>query len=132
MLIGTFAFSQKSRKITPESTFPSQFEIKKQEIENLYNTPTGKRFHSKNKYLKNSTVLYNNQVGENIQIKLKMDYFKDTELILQKNGNTSLIIFIISDKNNLYYTNNLNGDFSVDRAGNVIMKKCSKDDIVSE
>lgn len=130
--IGTFAFSQKTRKLNPESNFPSQFEIKKQDIEILYKTPTGKKIYTKNKYLKNSTVLFNHQVGENIQIKLKMDYFKDSELLLQKNGNTSLIIFIMSDKNNLYYTNNLNGNFSVDRTGNVTMKKCAKDDIVSE
>jgi hypothetical protein len=132
MFVGTFAFSQKSGKINPENNYPSQFEIKKQDIENLYKSPAGKKINSKNKYLRNSTVLHNNQVGENIQIKLKMDYFKDSELILQKNGNNSLIIFILSNKNNLYYTNNLNGDFSFDGAGNVTMKKCTKDDIVSE
>ncbi len=77
-------------------------------------------------------VLFNNHVGENIQIKLKLDHFKDSELILQKNGSSSLIVFVISDKHQLYYTNNLNGDFSMDNTGNVIMKKCSKDDIVSE
>lgn len=127
-----FLFSQKNKHSYTKNNYPEQFEIKKQEIENLCNVSLGEKITTNNLFLKNSRVLYKNKVNENIQLKLKLDYIKGAELILQKNGNSSLIIFIVDDKNNIYYTNNLNGEFLIDKWGNVIIKKCSKDDIVSE
>ncbi|MCX8080441.1 MAG: hypothetical protein N3F09_04295 [Bacteroidia bacterium] len=122
--------AQKTGK-NSKKNYPPTITILLTDIEKLFSTKVNDVVKSGNIFLNQSKVLINQKVVENRQLKLKLKHIKEGYLILQKNNDAPPIIFIISDLENIYYSNNLNGNFSVTDK-EITMHRCSKDDIVSE
>ncbi len=125
------AIAQSDRRAGKGKNYPDSFIITLDELNNIFGAKQGTRINSTNRYLNKAEVLINTVVIENKQLKLKLNYFKPAHLIVQVNGDNPPIIFVMSDKNNVFYTNNMDGNFSI-KDNQITMIKCLKDDIISE
>lgn len=118
------SYSQnKSQNI--QKSYPASFTISSSELNKLFTVKETKKVSIKNKYLNGSIVLINNAVGDNKQLKLQLKYFSNAHLIVQINGKDSKILYIASSDDSIFYNSKIDKE-------NIIMTKCSKDDIVSE
>ena len=108
-----------------KNNYPDNFEIDQRDFEKLLSTKQKSVFKTRNAFLSNSIVTLNSKVNENLQLKVKFNYFKNAHLIIQINGKDSKQIFIISDDNSVFYTGVFVGD-------KIVMKKCQKDDLFVE
>lgn len=105
---------------------PDSISISKTAFDNLFNYKENDTIRKcSNAYLNDAVVLLNRKFEENRQLKLKLDYFTKSYLIVQVNGDDSILIFIISDDKSIFYKNNI-------YANKFVLVKCSEDDIISE
>lgn len=105
---------------------PDSISISKNDFENLFKYKANTIVKSNtNSYLNNAVVLLNNKFGSNKQLKLKLENFPTSYLIVQVNGDDSILIFIISDDKSVFYKNK-------NYADKFVLVKCAEDDIISE
>lgn len=109
-----------------QSKNPSSFIIDKLSLDQLFTSKVNDVVKDKNnKYMNGAKVLINSSYKENKQLKLKLSYFKNAELLVQINGKDSKIIYISSNDNSVFY----NGK---ETEKGFTMTLCQKDDVVSE
>ena len=128
LLINCFdANAQKAKgKATHNKSYPATFTINKAEFDNLFTYKNNEVITEKtNQYLEGSVLLMNTLNGDMRFLKLKLDYFKNGFMLVQVNGVYSTQVFIMTDDKSVFYK----GKFE---KGNLIMSKCSEDEIVSE
>lgn len=123
------AVAQKQKKTISKQTAskqPANFIISKSEFDQLFTKKTNDVLVTKNnKYLDKSTVLMNTVNGDTKFLKIKLNYFPKSFLMVQVNGAYSTQVFILSDDKSVFYKGRLD-------KGMVTMTKCNEDDIVSE
>lgn len=128
LLISCFdANAQKSKtRAVQNKNYPAAFTINKAEFDNLFTYKNNEVVPEKtNQYLKGSVLLMNTLNGDMRFLKLKLDYFKNGFMLVQVNGIYSTQVFIMTDDKSVFYK----GKFE---KGNLMMSKCSEDEIVSE
>jgi len=124
--ISVTAQTKKNKPAGNNKNYPAAFTIQKSEFEKLFSYKTNEPVADKaNKYLDNSVLLMNTKNGDMKFLKLKLGYFKNAFLLVQVNGTFSTQVFVMSSDKSVFYK----GQFE---KGNVVMSKCSEDDIVSE
>src|ERR1043165_9371473 len=97
-----FGWAQASKTATVKH--PASFTITKISLDHLFACKENSVAKDKtNKYINGSTVLLNSVYKENKQLKLKLDHFKNAELIVQINGKDSKILYITSTDNSVFY-----------------------------
>lgn len=121
------ANAQNAKSKTVQSkTYPATFTVDKILFDNLFTYKNNEVIPEKtNKFLKGSVLLMNTLNGDMRFLKLKLDYFKNGFMLVQVNGIYSTQVFIMTDDKSVFYK----GKFE---KGNLIMSKCSEDEIVSE
>lgn len=121
-----FNAQSKSKPKTKNKPYPETFSISKIDFDKLLNESnnTTLKFPS-NIYIDKSTVQMNTKNGDMHFVKLKLNYFPKSYLLIQENGTYSTIIFIMSDDKSVFYKGKLDKEL-------ISLKKCSEDDIVSE
>ena len=125
MSFGSFLFAQSGKK-TSTQTYPVSFTIDLKELDQLFLSKTNSVVQLKsNKYLTNSKVVLNSSYKDNKQLKLKLSYFKNAELIVQINGKDSKIIYILSSDDSIFYN-------SANDSEKITLTQCRKDDIISD
>ncbi|WP_317899916.1 hypothetical protein [Aurantibacillus circumpalustris] len=126
-IVGYTLAAQKSKTIAENfDKNPATFTISKTDYNNLFSKQSNETITGvQNKYLTNSTVLMNSLNGDMKFMKIKLDYFKNSFLMIQVNGGYSTQIFILSDDKSVFYKGSIDN-------GVVTMTKCNEDDIVSE
>lgn len=106
--------------------YPTSFLISNNELDAIFKLKKGATFKSKqNIYLNGTIVLLNSSYKENKQLKLKLNYFKNSELFVQINGKDSKIVYILSSDDSVFYNSKIEGD-------KIVLTQCHKDDILSE
>lgn len=109
-----------------QKKYPATFAISKTDFENLFSKKIKETLSLKsNKYLDKSSILMNTLNGDTKFMKIKLNYFQNAYLMIQVNGEYSTQIFILSDDKSVFYKGSV-------ESGEVVMKKCNEDDIVSE
>lgn len=109
-----------------KSKNPTSFTIDKTSLDKLFALKTNDIVKDKNnKYLNGSKVLINSSYKDNKQLKLKLSYLKNAELLVQINGKDSKIIYVSSSDNSVFYN-------AKETDKGFTMTLCQKDDIVSE
>jgi len=105
---------------------PETFIITKSDFDKLFSYKLNSVVKMKsNPYLNGSKVLLNSTTGDNKQLKLKLNYFPKSVLIVQVNGKDSQQLFVMSEDNSVFYRNITEDD-------KYKMVKCEKDEIISE
>jgi len=123
---GIKAQSAKKNSAAPERKNPATFTISKSDFDNLFSKkPKEILIMKSNAYLDKSSVVMNSLNGDTKFLKIKLNYFPKSFLMIQVNGEYSTQIFIFSDDKSVFYKGKLEKD-------SVIMTKCNEDDIVSE
>jgi len=124
MSMGLRAQSTKAK--TTSTAYPAAFTISKAEYDQLFAAKVNTLISDKkNKYLDKAMLQMSTASGDMRFLKLKLSYFKNAFLLVQVNGSYSTQVFILSDDKSVFYKGNF-------EKGNVVMSKCSEDDIVSE
>jgi hypothetical protein len=112
-------------KIT-NNTYPETFNIPKSDVQKLLEASVNTRLSFQNNpYLNQSTVQLNTLNGDMHFVKIQLSYFSNSYLMLQVNGSYSTIVFILSEDKSVFYKGKMDPD-------QITMRKCAKDDIVSE
>lgn len=106
--------------------YPQSFSIQKNEFNNLFSYKANEVLVEKqNKYLNNSILLMNTKNGDMKFLKIKLNYFKNSFLLVQVNGEFSTQIFIMSDDKSIFYKGKMESE-------KIVLTKCTEDEIVSE
>jgi hypothetical protein len=116
----------KTNQSKKTKNYPNSFTISNIELEKIMNEKlnTSLKFPS-NIYLDKSILQMNSKNGDMHFVKLKLAYFTKSYLMIQENGNTSTIMFIMSEDKSVFYKGKIEKEI-------ITFKKCSEDDIVSE
>lgn len=126
-LLSMISYSQvKTNQSKKTKNYPNSFTISKIDLEKIKSEKLNAslKFPS-NTYLDKSVLQMNSKNGDMHFIKLKLAYFTKSYLMIQENGTTSTILFIMSDDKSVFYKGKIEKEI-------VTFKKCSEDDIVSE
>lgn len=121
--------SQTAKKNTTKDKvdeYPKSFSILKNEFNSLFTYKANEVIVEKqNKYLNNSILLMNTKNGDMKFLKIKLNYFKNSFLLVQVNGEFSTQIFVMSDDKSVFYKGKIESE-------KILLTKCTEDEIVSE
>lgn len=123
-----YLISQSKNEISFSENYPPSFSISETELFALFNYAINDKINStSNIYLNKSIVNYKYISAEVKQLKIKLAYFKDSELIIQLNADSSKQIFVLSRNDLINYKNS-----SYRPSDTIRMIKCKKDEILTE
>ncbi len=126
LVVFTSAHSGVAQTAKTKSKYPTSFSIDKTSVDQLFALKANDLVKDKiNRYINGSKVLLSSSYKENKQLKLKLSYFKNAELLVQINGKDSKIVYITSSDNSVFYN-------AKETEKGFTMTLCQKDDIVSE
>ncbi len=116
----------KSKQKTISKNYPESFSIQKSDFEIIMNSANNSSLKfSNNIYIDKGIVQMNSKNGDMHFMRIKLNFFPKSFLLIQENGSYSTIVFIMSDDKSVFYKGKLDKEI-------LNMKKCSEDDIVSE
>lgn len=129
VLFSQILISQNKKQQTSNNkTNPVSFVITKSELATLLNYKMDDRVKLKsNVYLNGSTVSYKYIAGNVKQLKLKLSYFANADLVIQINADNTRQVFVLSTNDANNYKNK-----SDKPSDTIVMEKCKKDEIISE
>lgn len=120
------AQTKKASKAAQAKHYPATFTINTTDFEKLFSYKINEVVASKtNAFIDKAVLLMSTKNGDMKFLKLKLAYFKNAFLLVQVNGSYSTQVFVMSDDKSVFYK----GHFE---KNNVMMLKCSEDEIVSE
>lgn len=118
----------KVQKPIKNNTYPASFVITKSELATLFNYKMDDKVKLKsNHYINGSTVSYKYLAGNVKQLKLKLSYFTNADLVIQINADNTRQVFVLSNNEATNYKNT-----SDKPSDTILMEKCKKDEIISE
>jgi hypothetical protein len=122
----TAAQQNSNQVISNSNQFPKSFIITKANFDQLFLLKKGDQVvNTTNKYLQGSSLLMNTKNGDMKFLNLKLNYFKNANLMIQVNGTASTQAFIQSADKSVFYKGRFENE-------NLVMEKCQENEILSE
>ena len=110
----------------PADIYPASFVITKEELGKLLSLKNNESLvYPANKYIDKSLILMSTKNGDMKFLKAKLNFFANSSLLVQVNGEYTTQIFIMSKDKSVFYKAKADRD-------KFILNKCTEDEIVSE
>ena len=132
MLLFIFMFSglnAQSKKVNSKKTttkYPESFTISKADYDRLFTLKENESIKTAgNKYLDKAVLELHSNNGDMQLLRIRMNYFPKSNLMIQVNGEHSTVVFLLSDDKTISYKGKLIKEV-------LTLVKCSREEIVSE
>ncbi|MCC6372223.1 MAG: hypothetical protein IT236_14560 [Bacteroidia bacterium] len=126
LISGVNAQNKKRSTKKNTSTYPQSFTISKAEFDAIMATEVNAAISMPdNKYVDKSKVIIHTHNGDMQFVKVNLNYFPKSGLMIQVNGEYSTQIFLLSDDKTLSYKARVDKEL-------ITLTKCTRDEIVSE